>query len=134
VTKRVRELGTLKAIGWPQRLVVRQVTGESLLQGVLGGVLGIAIGLIGAALINAFAPTLRATFASAAQAAFPGPVAFGQGAPTSASETVSLTAHLSPGLIALAVALAVAGGLVAGAIGGFRASRLRPAEALRHID
>ena len=31
VAKRVRELGTLKAIGWPQRLVVRQVTGESVL-------------------------------------------------------------------------------------------------------
>jgi putative ABC transport system permease protein len=134
VTKRVRELGTLKAIGWPQRLVVRQVTGESLLQGVLGGVLGVALGVIGVVLINAFAPTLRATFASAAQATFPGPFAFGQGAPTSSSETVSLTAHLSPGLIALAVALAVAGGLVAGAIGGFRASRLQPAEALRHID
>jgi putative ABC transport system permease protein len=134
VTKRVRELGTLKAIGWPQRLVVRQVTGESLLQGVLGGVLGVAIGVLGAVLINAFAPTLRATFGSAAQTALPGPFAFGQGAPTSSSETVSLTAHLSPGLIALAVVLAVAGGLVAGAIGGFRASRLRPAEALRHID
>ena len=137
VTKRVRELGTLKAIGWPQRLVVRQVTGESLLQGMLGGVLGIAIGVLGALLINAFAPTLRASFASAAQNTLPGPFVFGQGAPTSStssSETVSLTAHLSPGLIALAVALAVAGGLVAGAIGGFRASRLRPADALRHID
>ena len=40
VTKRTRELGTLKAIGWPQRLVVRQVTGEALAQGALGGVLG----------------------------------------------------------------------------------------------
>jgi putative ABC transport system permease protein len=134
VTKRVRELGTLKAIGWRQGLVVRQVTGESLLQGLLGGVLGIAVGLVGVVLINAFAPTLCATFASAAQATLPGPFAFGQGAPTSSSEAVSLTAHVSPGLIALAVALAVVGGLVSGAIGGFRAARLRPADALRHID
>lgn len=36
-------------------------------------------------------------------------------------------------MIGLAVGLAVAGGLVAGAIGGWRASRLRPAEALRSI-
>ena len=40
VTKRIRELGTLKAIGWPGRHVVRQVTGESLVQGALGGVFG----------------------------------------------------------------------------------------------
>jgi len=39
VTKRIRELGTLKALGWSQRLVVRQVTGESVLQGLLGGIL-----------------------------------------------------------------------------------------------
>src|SRR5688572_11121736 len=32
VAKRTRELGTLKALGWSQRLVVRQVTGEALLQ------------------------------------------------------------------------------------------------------
>jgi ABC-type antimicrobial peptide transport system permease subunit len=136
VTKRIRELGTLKAIGWRQGLVVRQVTGESLLQGLLGGVLGIAVGLVGVLLIDAFAPTLQATVASAAQSALPGPFAFGQGAPTntSASEAVSLTAQVSPGLIVLAVALAVAGGLVSGAIGGFRAARLRPADALRHID
>jgi len=36
--------------------------------------------------------------------------------------------------IALAVALAVAGGLIAGAFGGWRASRLRPADALRRVE
>jgi ABC-type antimicrobial peptide transport system permease subunit len=33
----------------------------------------------------------------------------------------------------IAVGLAVLGGLLAGAIGGWRASRLRPAEALRSV-
>ncbi len=47
VTKRVRELGTLKALGWSQGLVVRQVTGESLLQGLLGGAVGVVLGLVG---------------------------------------------------------------------------------------
>jgi putative ABC transport system permease protein len=131
VTKRIRELGTLKALGWPQRLVVRQVTGESLLQGLLGGALGIVLGIAGAALVTAFAPSLEATVENTAQA-LPGP--FGQGAVTSGSTTVSLTAPVSAALVALAVALALAGGLIAGAVGSLRAARLRPADALRHID
>jgi ABC-type antimicrobial peptide transport system permease subunit len=131
VTKRVRELGTLKAIGWPQRRVVGQVAGESLLQGLLGGVLGIAAGLGGAALVGAFAPDLKATVAQAATRTF-GP--FGQGSVTSGSTTVDLSAPVSVSLLALAVALALLGGLAAGAVGGLRAARLRPADALRHID
>ena len=45
VGKRVRELGTLKALGWTQWLVVRQVVGESLAQGVLGGLVGVVLGI-----------------------------------------------------------------------------------------
>ena len=71
VTKRIRELGTLKALGWPGRTVVRQVTGESVLQGVLGGVLGALIGIGGAALVTALAPTLEATVAAPQRAARP---------------------------------------------------------------
>jgi ABC-type antimicrobial peptide transport system permease subunit len=134
VTKRVRELGTLKALGWSQRLVVRQVAGESLLQGLLGAGLGIVIGVGGAAAVGAFAPSLQATIASAAQNAFPGPGPFGQGAVPSTSTSVDLTAPISIGLIGLAVLLAVGGGLISGAVGALRASRLRPADALRHID
>jgi putative ABC transport system permease protein len=133
VTKRVRELGTLKAIGWPQRLVVRQVAGESVVQGVLGGVAGAAVGLVGAAIIDALAPTLKATVANAAQNT-PGPPGFGQGQVTSGSTHVALGAPVDVGLILLAVALALLGGLIAGSIGGLRAARLRPADALRHID
>jgi putative ABC transport system permease protein len=136
VTKRVRELGTLKAIGWPQRLVVRQVTGESLLQGLLGGVLGIAIGLGAILAISLSAPTLKATVASAAPSSFGfGGGAFAQGAAgTAASQAVKLTPHVSIGLVVAAVGLAVLGGLISGAVGGLRASRLRPADALRNID
>ncbi len=132
VTKRIRELGTLKAVGWSQRLVVRQVTGESLLQGLLGGVFGVLIGVGGALLIGALGLTLKATVAQAGSGGF-GP--FGQGAAVSSgSTTLKLTAPISISLILLAVALAVAGGLVSGAVGGLRAARLRPADSLRHLD
>jgi ABC-type antimicrobial peptide transport system permease subunit len=61
VGRRVRELGTLKAIGWRSRRVVGQVMGESVVQGVLGGALGIVLGLLGVALVARVAPTLTAS-------------------------------------------------------------------------
>ena len=137
VTKRIRELGTLKALGWSQRLVVRQVTGESLLQGLLGGAVGVLLGLAGAAAITAFAPSLQATVSSAAgqgPSFFPGPGPFGQGAVEETASEVALGAPVSLALVLAAVGLALFGGLVAGAVGSLRASRLRPADALRHID
>jgi len=144
VTKRIRELGTLKAIGWPGRHVVRQVTGESVAQGALGGIFGALIGIGGAALVSALAPALEATVA-APEAAAGGPVlrgpgggggafGLGQAAITSGTEKVSLEAPVDVGLIVLAIGLALLGGLIAGSVGGLRASRLRPADALRHID
>ena len=135
VAKRTRELGTLKALGWSQRLVVRQVTGEALVQGALGAALGVALGLLGAVVLDAYGPTLTATVAEAAQQGGPRFIGtFGQGAVEGGSETVTLEAPVSASVLALAVGLALAGGLVAGAAGAFRAARLRPADALRHID
>ncbi len=134
VTKRVRELGTLKALGWSQRLVVRQVTGEALAQGLLGGAIGVVLGIAGAALIEALAPSLEATVNAAESAGprFAGP--FGQGSVASETTDVALSAPVSLGLVLAAVGLALLGGLIAGAAGGLRAARLRPAEALRHVD
>ena len=129
VNKRTRELGTLKAIGWPRRLVVRQVSGESLAQGALGGVLGALLGIGGAALVGALGATLKATVAASPQA---GP--FGQGSVQAGSSTVKLDAPIDVNLILLAVGLALIGGLVSGVVGGMRAARLRPADALRNIE
>jgi ABC-type lipoprotein release transport system permease subunit len=113
-----------------------------VLQGLLGGVLGALIGIGGAALVTALAPTLEATVAgSGGNGPRNGPgggVVFGLGraadAVTSGTEKIALSAPVDVGLIALAIGLALLGGLIAGSAGGLRASRLRPADALRHID
>ena len=129
VGKRVRELGTLKALGWTQRRVVRQVAGESLATGILGGIAGVALGLLAAGLIDAFGPTLTASSTTGTDGIF------GIGAVTrTSSQTVSLTAPTGTGILLLGFSLAVLGGLLAGAAAALRAARLRPADALRTVE
>ncbi len=132
VSKRTRELGTLKALGWRQRLVVRQISGESVAQGLLGGIAGAVLGIGGAALVGALGISLDASIA--AQQSGLGPPGFGQGAATSVSNAVTLSAPVDFGVIALAIGLALLGGLIAGSVGGLRTARLRPAEALRSVE
>jgi putative ABC transport system permease protein len=131
VGKRVRELGTLKALGWTQGLVVRQVVGESLTQGVAGGVLGVLLGVAAAAAIGAFGPTLSASSTTEGSDGFFG---LGEIAEQTVRSDVALTAPVTAAILLLGFALAVAGGLLAGAAGAFRAARLRPADAMRRVD
>jgi ABC-type lipoprotein release transport system permease subunit len=138
VSRRVREFGTLKAIGWNSRRIIRQIMGEALVIGVIGGVVGIAIGYGASALVQAIAPPLTATTGTAAASSRPGGFGGGGGgggfggSAASAAHTVSvhLTAPVTLGAIGLAVLLAIAGGL----LGGWRAVRLRPAAALSRVE
>jgi ABC-type antimicrobial peptide transport system permease subunit len=45
-----------------------------------------------------------------------------------------MTAPVSLAVIGVAVGLAIVGAIIAGAIGGWRAARLQPAEALRRVE
>ena len=130
VGKRVRELGTLKALGWTQRLVVRQVVGESLAQGIAGGLIGVVLGVAAAAAIRAFGPTLTAHSSGGGTSLF----GLGSVASQVASRAVPLHTPLPISLLLLGLLLAVVGGLIAGTAGAMRASRLRPADALRTVD
>ena len=144
VSRRVREFGTLKALGWRSRRIVGQVMGETLVIGVVGGAAGIALGYAGAALVARFVGPLSATPGQSPGSASPGfgPPGggrFGGGfrrLANDASKTilVHLNAPVTVGIIVLAVLLAVAGGLIAGMFGGWRAARLRPAAALAQVQ
>jgi ABC-type antimicrobial peptide transport system permease subunit len=143
VSRRVREFGTLKALGWRSRRIIGQVMGETLVIGAAGGAAGIALGYAGAALVSALVPPLSATVGQAAGSATPGSGAPGGGfggpfrrlaGDAARTVLVHLNATVTVGVIVLAVLLAVAGGLVAGMFGGWRAARLRPAAALAQIQ
>ncbi len=148
VSRRVREFGTLKALGWRSRRIVGQVMGEAAVIGIVGGVAGVALGYAGSALVGKFAPALTASVGQTTGTATPGGSrVFAGGPPSGASggfvggfrniATPTVTVHLSApvtlSLIVLAVLLAVAGGLLAGGFGSWRAARLRPAAALSRV-
>ncbi|MFC8515684.1 ABC transporter permease [Streptomyces sp. NPDC057257] len=138
VSRRVREFGTLKALGWPSRKVTRQVVGESMVNGLIGGGLGIALGLAAAYAVTAISPKLTAQLGNTGgggggMGGGPGGGGPGQQSASSTME-IALSAPVSLTTIALAVGLAVTGGLIAGAMGGWRASRMRPADALRSVS
>jgi putative ABC transport system permease protein len=72
VSRRVREFGTLKALGWTSRRVVGQVVGEALVIGLIGGAVGVGLGFLGSSLVSRFAGTLTAAVAPTTGSATPG--------------------------------------------------------------
>jgi putative ABC transport system permease protein len=137
VARRVREFGTLKALGWRSRRIIAQVMGESLVIGIVGGAAGIALGFAGAAIITAVAPELSATIAGSngPRIVSVGGATAGRAFPQAATPTVQvpMSASVTVAAIVAAVLLAVAGGLLAGSFGSWRIARLRPADALARV-
>ena len=151
VGRRVREFGTLKALGWRSGRITAQVMGETIAMGFAGAAAGVALGLVGALAASAAAPKLTAvvqTFNNG-PGGFGGSLGRGGGifsgqvggpvttfANPNATHTVAVpfTAPVTIGAIVAAVILAIAGALVAGSFGGWRITKLRPADALTKVE
>jgi ABC-type antimicrobial peptide transport system permease subunit len=142
INRRIRELGTLKAIGWPSRRIVGQIMGESIVSGVLGGLVGVSLGFIAIAAVNHFAPSLTASvshfgnFSRGPQdiGMMPGSGMFpGRDRPAEAATSMPLHASVSTAILFLGIGISLIGGLVAGLFGGLRVTRLSPANALRSV-
>jgi len=137
VARRVREFGTLKALGWRSRRIIAQVMGESLVIGIVGGAAGIALGFAGAAIITAVAPELSASIpnSNSPNLVSVGGATAGRAFPQAAAPTVAvpMSASVTAAAIVAAVLLAIAGGLLAGSFGSWRIARLRPADALARV-
>lgn len=125
VTERTREIGVLKAMGARNRDVMKMFLAESLLIGLMGGCIGI---IVGAVLAHVFPVLTAGLFSYGAQTWIRMPMQIGR-APTN---VVLATPLLTPVNAAISLALGVLVGLLAGLYPAWRASRMRPVEALRH--
>jgi ABC-type antimicrobial peptide transport system permease subunit len=133
VSKRVREIGSLRAIGWSRGRVVRQIMGETLGIGILGGIVGVGIGAAICLIIGAVGPGLTVTSTGLAVGASHASSLLNQATTASVATTIHLTAPIRFLTIVIAFFGALLGGLIAGAFGGWRAARLSPASALRDL-
>lgn len=103
VLERTREIGVLRALGWRRRQVLGLILQESLLLGLVGGLAGIALGVGLAALVAQVPQTAGA-----------------------------IDPLYDLGLLAQALAVALVTGVLGGLYPAWRATRMRPVEALRY--
>ena len=103
VLERTREIGVLRALGWRRRQVVGMILQEALALGAVGGVCGITLGL-------------GLTWGITQIPGIGG----------------MLKASYSPELFAQALAVALVTGALGGLYPAWRATRMRPVEALRY--
>ena len=103
VLERTREIGVLRSLGWRRRRVLGMILKESLVLGVVGGVCGILLGLGLGGLIG-----LAGIWGGAIEPAY------------------------TPQLLVQAVVAAAVLGTLGGLYPAWRATRLRPVEALRY--
>ncbi|HHX40449.1 MAG TPA: FtsX-like permease family protein [Armatimonadetes bacterium] len=123
VGERVREIGTMKAVGWRDAHVARLLALESALVGMIGGAVGTATGWGAAWLYTSHTsvqlPSLLNSYPACAQTPPPVDMHF------------SLAGSGPLVIGAFLVALAI--GVISGYLAARRASTLPPAEALRRV-
>jgi len=102
VFERKQELAILLAIGWKRSRIVRMILWESAMLGFFGGIVGVALGLIGVNVLKN-TPAIRGL----------------------------LEPELSVGLMLTSVTIAVVVGVVSGLYPAWRSSRLTPSLALQ---
>jgi len=126
LVERSREIGILKAVGWTEKDVQKQLMGEVFLQSLLGGVLGIVMGYFFSYLLGFLSIPVSTSWELNLLPAFAKDTA-------AAAQTVRLPVSISAGLTAVSLALSLAAGGMASYVMGKRTSRMKPAEILRNM-
>jgi len=126
LVERSKEIGILKAVGWTERDVQKQLMGEVFLQSLLGGVLGIVMGYFFSYLLGFLSIPVSTPWELNLLPAFAKDM-------ETASRTVRLPVSVSAGLMAISMALSLAAGGLVSYVMGKRTARMKPAEILRQL-
>jgi len=126
LVERSSEIGILKAIGWTEKDVQKQLMGEALTQSLLGGLVGIVagylisycLGFLSIPISTPWEINLLPAFAKDTEAA---------------AQVVRLPVSISAGLLAASLALSLIAGGLASYLMGRRTARMKPAEILRKM-
>jgi putative ABC transport system permease protein len=124
VRERTKEIGTLKAIGFSNSNVMSQFMLEGVLLSLFAGVVGIVISAFAAPMLSSL------LLPAASQAGVAGTFARGVTTANSVATTASVT--LTPELVLIALGAAVLLGALGSLYPAWRASRTRPAEAMKY--
>jgi putative ABC transport system permease protein len=128
VRERTKEIGTLKAIGFSSWNVMSQFMLEGVLLSLVAGVVGIAIGTVGAPILSGLLLPHINLFGSSAFGGSSATVVTNPGT----SGSISASASISPQIMLLGIGAAALLGAVGSLYPAWRASRTRPAEAMRY--
>jgi putative ABC transport system permease protein len=120
VRERTKEIGTLKAIGFSNWTVMSQFMLEGVFLSLMAGIVGIAIASVAA-------PTLSGLLLPSV-----GQATFTSGFASAANSGTTTAIALTPELILIALGGAVLLGTLGSLYPAWRASRTRPAEAMRY--
>jgi putative ABC transport system permease protein len=125
LVERSREIGILKAVGWTERDVQKQLMGEVFLQSLAGGIFGILMGYFFSYLLGFLSVPMSTPWELNLLPAF--------AKDTAAAQTVRLPVSISAGLTGISLALSLAAGVMASYFMGKRTARMKPAEILRRL-
>ncbi|MFA6909202.1 MAG: FtsX-like permease family protein [Patescibacteria group bacterium] len=139
VNKRVREIGTLKAIGWSNTKIVRQIISENVVLGILGALIGIGLAVGAILILNRADITLSATVANSTDGGFGFARRIFSGSEAASEQSgvaTSVTLNIAYSYLVLLMGSAVAllGAMVSGTFAALKASKMKPQEALRNLE
>jgi putative ABC transport system permease protein len=125
LVERSREIGILKAVGWTEKDVQKQLMGEVFLQSLAGGVLGIMMGYFFSYLLGFLSIPVTTSWELNLLPAF--------AKAETATQNVRLPVSISAGLAAISLVLSLTAGGLASYVMGRRTARMKPVDILRQL-